>query len=51
MEDGIFKVVEEYKGKFYLVVEGAVPTGADGKFCMVGERDGHHITFLDLYKK
>lgn len=51
MEEGIFKVAEEYKGQFYLVVEGAVPTGADGKFCMVGERDGHHITFLDLVQE
>lgn len=51
MEEGILKVAEEYKGKFYLVVEGAVPTGADGRFCMVGESNGEPTTFVDLVKE
>lgn len=51
LEEGMYKVAEEYKGKFYFVVEGAVPTGAGGKFCMVGEKaDGTPVTFEELVK-
>ncbi len=42
----MFKVADE--GNFFLVVEGAVPTGADGLYCTVGEENGHHITFENL---
>jgi hydrogenase small subunit len=49
LEEGMFKTAEQYKGKFYLVVEGAIPTGADGLYCTVGEKeDGTPITFVDL---
>lgn len=44
--EGLFKTVEENKGNFVLVVEGAVPTGANGQFCVIGEKDGEHLTFL-----
>lgn len=50
----MFKIAEKFKGKFFLAVEGAVPIGADGMYCTVGERnvDGKHvpITFMDLVK-
>ncbi|MDL2285718.1 hydrogenase small subunit [Desulfovibrio sp. OttesenSCG-928-F07] len=36
----MYKIAEEYKGKFFLVVEGSIPTAADGKYCVVGEM--HH---------
>lgn len=38
-------------GSFYLVVEGAVPTKADGLYCVVGEKDGKEITFMDRLKQ
>ncbi len=50
IQDAMYKVAQEYKGKFYLVVEGAVPTGADGLFCMVGEENEKPITFQKLVK-
>lgn len=46
----VYKVATEQQGKFYLVVEGAVPTGANGHFCIVGEKDGHHLTFMQMIK-
>lgn len=48
IEEAMYKVAEENKGKFYLVVEGAVPTGADGMYCTVGEKNGKPITFQQL---
>lgn len=52
LEEGMFKVAEKYKGQFFLVVEGAVPTGANGLFCTVGEKkDGTPITFESLVKE
>ncbi|MGI5879016.1 MAG: hydrogenase small subunit [Syntrophomonadaceae bacterium] len=50
LKEAVYKVAEENAGKFYLVVEGAVPLGADGRFCMVGEEDGHHVVFEKLLK-
>ena len=42
----IEKTAKENPGKFYLVVEGAVPTAENGIYCTVGERDGKPITAL-----
>ena len=40
------------KDQFFLVIEGAVPKGADGLFCTVGETpEGKHITFLELVQE
>jgi len=33
-----------YKGQFILVVEGAVPTGASGTYCIIGEQNGSPLT-------
>jgi hydrogenase small subunit len=49
--ENMYHIAKEYKGKFSLVVEGAIPTEADGKYCMVGEIDGKEITMLDLTKE
>lgn len=34
----------QYKGQFILVIEGAVPTGANGNYCILGEVDGITLT-------
>ncbi len=44
----MYKIAEKHKGKFYLVVEGAVPKAADGKYCIVGEAKHKEVTMLDL---
>ncbi|MEN6461240.1 MAG: hydrogenase small subunit, partial [Syntrophomonas sp.] len=48
LKGAIYKVAQENKGKFLLVVEGSVPTGANGLFCMVGEENGKPIPFMKL---
>jgi len=49
--ENLYAVAEEYKGKFSLVVEGAIPLAADGKYCIVGEMNHKEITMLDLTKE
>ncbi|MGB9792034.1 MAG: hydrogenase small subunit [Thermacetogeniaceae bacterium] len=51
--DLALKVIEETEsaGKYYLVVEGAVPTKDGGVYCTVGERDGKPVTFLERVKE
>jgi hydrogenase small subunit len=44
----LYKIAEEYKGKFSLVVEGAIPLAANGKYCIVGERDHREITMVEM---
>ncbi|HEX7489367.1 MAG TPA: hydrogenase small subunit, partial [Anaeromyxobacteraceae bacterium] len=34
-------------GQFILIVEGGVPTAEQGRYCIIGERDGNPITLLD----
>lgn len=34
------------KGEYVLIVEGAVPTAADGKYATIGEKGGKHETML-----
>ena len=47
--EGLQKVAAENKGNFFLVVEGAIPTGANGLYCTVGEdKNGQPITFQNL---
>lgn len=50
-EEGILKTMQEHKGNYILVVEGAVPVAEDGKYCVIGERNGEHWTFLDAVKE
>ncbi len=50
LNEAIYNVAEANKGNFFLVVEGAVPTGANGRYCMVGEKGGQPIMFEHLVK-
>ena len=40
-----------YKGQFILVVEGAVPTGASGNYCIIGEQNGSPLTMQQAVLK
>lgn len=40
-----------YQGQFVLVVEGGIPTGANGKYCVIGEKNGAEWTMLDAVKQ
>jgi len=48
--ENLYEIAEEYKGKFSLAVEGAIPTAAEGKYCIVGEMGGKEITMVDMIK-
>ena len=36
VREGIYKVAESNPKNFFMIVEGAVNNGADGRYCMVG---------------
>jgi [NiFe] hydrogenase small subunit len=44
-EENLVNAVENYKGKYFCVIEGAIPTKAGGKYGMIGGR-----TMADLCK-
>jgi len=46
----LYKMADLYKGKYFLVIEGTIPTAADGKYCMPGELKGKEITFVEMTK-
>ncbi|MBU8848542.1 MAG: hydrogenase small subunit [Desulfobacterales bacterium] len=48
--ENLYRIAEEYKGKFSLVVEGAIPMAANGKYCIVGELNHKEITMVDIVK-
>lgn len=48
--ENLYAIAEDYKGTFSLVVEGAIPVEADGKYCIVGELDEKEITMVDIVK-
>lgn len=48
VREGIYKVAESNPKNFFLIVEGAVPTGADGRYCMVGEEGEEPLVFKKL---
>ncbi|MCK5165344.1 MAG: hydrogenase small subunit [Desulfobacula sp.] len=48
--ENLYKIAEEYKGKFSLAVEGSIPMAADGKYCIIGELNHKEITMVDLVK-
>ena len=41
----------QYKGQFILVIEGAVPTGASGNYCIIGETNGVPLTMQQAVLK
>ena len=40
-----------YKGGFILVIEGAVPTGTNGNYCIIGEVNGAALTMQQAVLK
>ena len=49
--ENLYRVAEEYKGKFSLVVEGAIPMAADGKYCICGELNHKEITMVEMTRE
>lgn len=47
----MFKIAEEYKGGFFLAVEGSIPVEADGKYCVIGEAHHKEITMVEAMKE
>lgn len=43
----LYKVAKENKGKFLLMVEGAVPVAEAGRYCVVGEVRGKEYTMSE----
>ncbi len=37
----------KYNGQFVLVIEGGIPTGANGNYCIIGEKNGIPVTIRD----
>lgn len=46
--ENLYHVMEEEKGNYIYVQEGAVPTAAQGRYCIAGEYHGKKITMLKL---
>lgn len=49
--DNLYKTAEEAKGKYFLLVEGSIPTKDNGIYCTIGEKDGREITMLEAVKE
>jgi len=43
----LYAAAEKNKGKFILVIEGAIPTKDNGLYCIIGQKDGKNITMLE----
>lgn len=41
----------KYSGQFVLVIEGAVPTGANGNYCIIGNEGGQPLTIQQALLK
>ncbi|HEY8890616.1 MAG TPA: hydrogenase small subunit [Clostridium sp.] len=41
----------QYSGQFILVIEGAIPTGASGNYCIIGEVNGVPLTMQQAVLK
>lgn len=41
----------QYKDQFILVIEGAIPTGASGNYCIIGEVNGVPLTMQQAVLK
>lgn len=46
----IDEALDNQPGEFVLVIEGGVPTAADGRYCYIGECHGREWTMLDAVK-
>ncbi len=47
----VYEVANEYKGRFSLAIEGAIPVAADGKYCILGEIGHKEITMVDMVQE
>ncbi len=47
----VYEVAEEYKGRFSLAIEGAIPVAADGKYCILGEIGHKEVTMMDMVQE
>lgn len=48
----LLQLADNNKDKFILVVEGAIPKGADGRFHIMGKTaDGRTVTFVELVRR
>ncbi len=43
----MLKIAEQFEGKFFLAIEGAVPVAGDGKYCVVGEAKHKEYTMME----
>ncbi len=49
--ENMFKVAEQFKGQYFVVVEGAIPLAEDGKYCVVAEAHGKEYTMTEMLQK
>lgn len=49
--ENLYRIAKEYKGKFSLAVEGAIPMAANGKYCICGELGHKEITMLEMTRE
>ncbi|RLF87323.1 hypothetical protein DRN41_00310 [Thermococci archaeon] len=49
--DTAFKKLEKLPEPFVLVIEGSIPTKDNGTYCLVGEKNGDPVTFLEVVKE
>lgn len=50
--NNLLQLAEANKGKFILVVEGAIPKGADGRYNIMGRTgDGRTVTFIEMVEQ
>jgi len=48
--DHVYKVMKENKGQYVYVQEGVIPTAAEGRYCIVGEKGGKRVTMMEMAK-
>lgn len=47
----LFKIAADYKGKYFMVLEGAIPQAAAGRYALAGALDGREYTTRDLVQE
>ncbi len=47
----MLKMAAQNKGKYFVVVEGAIPVAEEGKFCIVAEANHKEYTMVDMLKE
>ena len=49
--ENLYGIAKAYKGRFSLAIEGAIPTAADGKYCILGEMGHKELSMVDVVKE